>query len=100
MTKIITPGDAALPRALDLSAAMADREHEEVVRKLKEHKERISRVALAVEKVLVDEGCTWSDWNEVVGKFNDRNNLVIPRIKMSEIRERHDALTSPKEKTV
>lgn len=70
--------------SFEKSAVLADHEKSEVAK----HAVKISKIVQLVEDILIDYDCTWQDWHEVVAKFNDRNDVVIPRIKIKEIKQR------------
>jgi len=86
MTKILTPGG-------DRSKELMEKQNADQLAAIAKHKAKITRVVLEVEAILIREEFRWNDWNEVVNKFNDRNDYVMPRLTVKEIKERHDQLT-------
>lgn len=83
----------AKPDDFDLNKKIRENETKEMVENLRKHTEKISRVTLAIEKILIKEDCRMNDWMEVVEKFNDRNSYVMPRLKVKEVKELHDKFT-------
>jgi len=83
------------PRKLELSAALADKAKKDAIEMVKAHQEKIIRVTQKIEDILIEENMSWRDWNEVVNKFNNRNDYVFPRITIKEIKDKFDEHFKP-----
>lgn len=59
-------------------------------RDAKEHRERISRVVLEVEQILLREKLTVGDFLEIVNMFTARANKVFENITIKEVKESYD----------
>lgn len=77
-------------RGLDIASQLAKKENEDALRMIADYKKKMSRVTLAIEKVLIEEDMSWQDFKEVIKNFNDRNDAVFPKFKIAEIKERYD----------
>lgn len=71
------------------SVELADQEAKSAADNLQKHIEKISRLAEGIEELLFKEDACWADWREVVDVFNRRNEIVMPQIKMKEIKDRY-----------
>jgi len=80
---------------LELSAALADKAKKDAIEMVKAHQEKIIRVTQKIEDILIEENMSWRDWNEVVNKFNNRNDYVFPRITIKEIKDKFDEHFKP-----
>lgn len=80
---------------MELSAALADKAKKDAIEMVKAHQEKIIRVTQKIEDILIEENMSWRDWNEVVNKFNNRNDYVFPRITIKEIKDKFDEHFKP-----
>lgn len=83
----LPPGIAGAP---DLTEMLMEKEDEAVREKLRQHKIRIGKVILEVEKVLIDNGITLNELTEVVTAILKRNNHIVDKLTIKEIKERYD----------
>jgi hypothetical protein len=67
------------------SAVLADEERKKVIAR----QEEIGTLMLQIETLLIEADCTWQDWHNIVNVFNDRNEQVIPKITIKEIKQRY-----------
>lgn len=77
-------------RGMEIARELADKEQADVKAAIEAHAAMLSRVVNAFEKIMIDENMTWRNFTEVLDIFNDRNNLVIPNLKIKEIKELYD----------
>lgn len=77
---------------------LADEEARQIQTEAKKRLDRLAKVTADIEKVLIENKCSWLDWNEVVQRFNERNSVVIPQIQMSEIKTRFEDIVKNKQK--
>lgn len=67
------------------SSELADHERKQVEKRC----EDIARVVQKIEDLLIESNCTWQEWHNIVNMFNERNEMVIPRITIKEIKQRY-----------
>lgn len=63
---------------------------DEEAKQQKEHREKISRVVLEVEKIFLREHFTMGDMLEVIELFTGRANRVFSEMKISHIKELYE----------
>lgn len=68
------------------AAALADEEK----RQAEERQKKLSEVTRSIEQLLIDSDCTWEEWHSIIELFNRRNEQVIPRITIKEIKQRYE----------
>ena len=71
---------------LQKTAELADEERRQVLA----HQQQISDIVLKVEELLIGANCTWQEWHDIVSIFNERNERVIPKITIKEIKQRYN----------
>lgn len=71
---------------LEQSAKLADYEKEQVAKR----RMQISMLVQKIEDLLIETGCTWQEWHDIVTMFNQRNEDVIPKITIKEIKQRYE----------
>jgi hypothetical protein len=71
---------------LQKSAQLADHEQKQVAKR----REEISKVVQKIEDLLVESNCTWQEWHNIIQMFNERNEIVIPKITIKEIKQRYN----------
>ena len=81
---ILVPGQ----HPFDISSKLADHEKQEVEKSLKAHLDKISTLSTSIEKILIENEATWSDFREVIQRFNERNMIVTDKLSIKEISER------------
>lgn len=77
-------------RAAAISKTLNDSEREMRERREQESRDRVNHLFEAIDKLLVGNNATWQEWHDVIGLFNQRNEMVVPQIKMSEIKNRFE----------
>lgn len=80
------PGAMEDERVGSLSAKIADEE----ARALKESEQRVTKMTLEIEEILLKHEATWLEWNTVVSTFNARNAQVIPKLTLKFIKDLYD----------
>jgi len=94
--KIAVPGGllgAGDIRKLDLASQLADKAHKDAITKIKEHQDKIDRITGVFMDLVIKEGCTWSDFGEIIKKFNDLTSYVFPRQTIENIKKSFDEST-------
>lgn len=71
------------------SAALADEEK----RQVEERAKQLQEVTEKIDTILMDANITWQEWHDIVGAFNLRNEIVVPRITLKELKERYEQHT-------
>jgi len=54
------------------------------------HAEKISKATLAVEKVLLSFGLTWSEWGDIIESMNARSQTVFGDTKINSIKNSYE----------
>ena len=71
---------------IKLSTKLAD----EQVRAEKSKRDKLSRITLEIEKILIREDFTMDDLGEIVAYFNARAQTVFAEMKISSIKNEYD----------
>lgn len=53
-------------------------------------REEISIVVQKIEEILISIDCNWQEWHNIIQMFNERNEVVIPKITIKEIKQRYN----------
>lgn len=80
-------GDAKKEKPEGIPSNLMDAEQQEHLKRIEEKAKRLSRVAHAIEDILVKEGMTWGEWGEVVELFSTRIMQHVAGIKIKFIEE-------------
>lgn len=70
------------------SAALADEE----LRQMAERKEIISKVTLAIEEILIANGISFFEWQNITATFMDRQMRVAEHLSIKEAKERFEKI--------
>lgn len=73
-------------RMAENAAALADEERRQVM----EHRELVARLTLEIDELLINNNATARVWMEIVDNFNKRYDVVIPNLKIKELKERYE----------
>ncbi len=75
-----------MTNSLEKSAQLADHEQKQIAKR----RMQISILVQKIEDLLVEANCTWQEWHNIVEMFNSRNEQVIPKITIKEIKQRYN----------
>lgn len=75
-----------MTNSLGKSAQLADHEQEQIAKR----RMQISMLMQQIEDLLIESNCTWQEWHNIVQMFNERNEIVIPKITIKEIKQRYN----------
>lgn len=70
----------------EITAKLLDKEAEDI----KKHREKIGRISLEIEQIVLKEGLNVGDFLEIVGLFVERSNRVFEKITIKEIKEKYE----------
>lgn len=68
------------------SAQLADEEKVQIANR----KAQMSMLAEKIEKLLIEEKCTWKEWHEILGMFDSRISRVVSGITVEEIQKKYN----------
>ena len=88
------PGKGRSPS--EISSMLMDEERKANMEELNRKRERTSKLALAIEKILIDEDANWDEWGAVIDVINARSQVVIPRLTIKEINQRYESISGTK----
>ena len=54
------------------------------------HIEKIAKMTLAIEQILLNHNATLQDWQEIEAKFNERAMKVLPELTIKFVKDRFD----------
>lgn len=67
------------------TAVLMDNEAEQIA----QHRQKITRITLALEEMLLKDDCTMGDLAEVMDLMNSRAHAVFSRVKISEVKSQY-----------